>query len=189
MQSCAQAGSTEPNFREMHHLPKLRLLLGALVFFQAAEAAPRTDGTNEPSGSLLEYVDTRIGTDVWRKQSTLSNAERPHGFVYPGVGLPFAMTQWSPQPAENDIAYAWQHDRLQGFRATHYPNGAAMSEYGAFTIMPSVGTLKVDAAARASSYSHDSETAKPHYYAVNLDDYGIRAELTAEFRRRYPSDY
>ncbi len=191
MQSCAQAGSTEPNFREMHHLPKLRLLLGALVFFQAAEAAPRTDGTTEPSGSLLEYVDTRIGTDVWRKQSTLSNAERPHGFVYPGVGLPFAMTQWSPQTAENDIAYAWQHDRLQGFRATHYPNGAAMSEYGAFTIMPSVGTLKVDAAERASSYSHDSETAKPHYYAVNLDDYGIRAELTAAsksgfFRFTYP---
>lgn len=47
--------------------------------------------------NILCHVDTRIGTDLWKKESTLSNAERPHGFVYPGVGLPFAMTQWTPQ--------------------------------------------------------------------------------------------
>lgn len=175
----------------MRYLSKINLLLGSAALLLSSDAVAVTDGEKIPSGCLLDYVDTRIGTDVWQKKSTLSNAERPHGFVYPGVGMPFAMTQWSPQTAENDIAYAWQHEKIQGFRATHYPNGAAMSEYGAFTIMPSVGVLKSGADDRASGYSHDEETAKPHYYAVNLDDYGIRAELTGVskagyFRFTYP---
>lgn len=140
---------------------------------------------NSTYDDILRHVDTRIGTDLWKKESTLSNAERPHGFVYPGVGLPFAMTQWTPQTVKNDIAYSWQHERLQGFRATHYPNGAAMSEYGAFTVMPAVGELKVGAEDRASLFSHENEIAKPYYYAVRLEDYGIYAELTSAAKSGY----
>lgn len=170
---------------KMHFFTRSCALLAAAILFQGPGAKAQGNSDGAPAGSLLQYVDTRIGTDLWQKKSTLSNAERPHGFVYPGVGLPFAMTQWSAQTAENDIAYAWQHERIQGFRATHYPNGAAMSEYGAFTIMPSVGELKTDVSERASRYAHDGEIAKPHYYAVTLEDYGIRAELTGASKAGY----
>lgn len=85
----------------------------------------------------------------------------------------------------NDIAYLGQHERLQGFRATHYPNGAAMSEYGAFTVMPTGGELKVGVDERASQFSHDNEIAKPYYYGVKLDDYGIYAELTSAAKSGY----
>ena len=41
------------------------------------------------------------------------------------------------------------------------------------------GNVVIDADARASKFSHDAEVAKPHYYSVILDDYAIKAELTA----------
>ena len=127
---------------------------------------------------LVNYVDTRIGSQVWKGPSNLSTPEEPMGFVYPGVGLPNAMTQLSPQTARTDRCYFSSHPRIQGFRASHYPNGASMSEYGSFTFMPVTGELKVKAEERSSAYSNDNEIARPYYYAVDLDDYGIKAELT-----------
>lgn len=164
-----------------HNSTKICSLI-ALIMLPAASMSAQSISAQK---SVLDHVDTRIGTDPWRKKSTLSNAEHPHGYVYPGVGMPFAMTQWTPQTTENGIAYAWQHEKIQGFRASHYPNGAAMSEYGAFTIMPSAGDLKTAPEERSSRYSHDKEIAKPHYYSVLLDDYGIKAELTGVSRAGY----
>jgi len=48
--------------------------------------------------------------------------------------------------------------------------------------MPITGELKVYPEERASSFSHEKEIAKPDYYAVTLDDYNIRAEVTATTR-------
>lgn len=45
--------------------------------------------------------------------------------------------------------------------------------------MPMTGNVIIDADARASTFSHDHEVAKPHYYSVVLDDYGIKTEFTA----------
>jgi predicted alpha-1,2-mannosidase len=45
--------------------------------------------------------------------------------------------------------------------------------------MPATGTLEVEPAAFASTFSHATEEASPGYYAVTLDDSGVRAELTA----------
>ena len=134
---------------------------------------------NPASGSHLDYVEPRIGTDEWKKESTLSIVEKPRGHVHPGVGSTFAMTQWSPQTNLSDRPYFWYNPTLQGIRCTHYPNGAGMSEYGAFAIMPTVGELKILPEDRASSYRHENEIAKPHYYSVMLDDYGIKMEMTA----------
>ena len=135
--------------------------------------------------SNTDYVDTRIGTDKWQKESTLSTAERPSGYVYPGVGTLYPMTQWTPQTVEWDRPYFWNQPTIRGFRCSHYPNGASMSEYGAFTIMPSVGTFKLTPNERGSAYSHETEVARPYYYSVRLDAYDIKAELTAVSKSGY----
>lgn len=145
-----------------------------IIFAVAATMSCEKSSCND----LTKYVDTRIGTQAWTKGSTLSGPEEPSGFVYPGVGHPYAMIQFSPQTARTDRCYFSSQPYIQGFRASHYPNGAAMSEYCSFTVMPSTGALGERAHERESDYSHDNEIAKPYYYSVNLDRYRIKAELT-----------
>ena len=109
------------------------LLLSALCFFSCSEKGTQgTDGQRE----FADYVDTRIGAEAWKGKSTLSTPEEPKGFVYPGVGFTNPMVQLTPQTAKTDRPYYSSDPLLQGFRASHYPNGTAMSEYGAITIMP-----------------------------------------------------
>ena len=151
------------------------LLLSALCFFSCSEKGTQgTDGQRE----FADYVDTRIGAEAWKGKSTLSTPEEPKGFVYPGVGFTNPMVQLTPQTAKTDRPYYSSDPLLQGFRASHYPNGTAMSEYGAITIMPMVGELNGRPHERASKYSHDKEIAKPYYYSVMLENYNIQTELT-----------
>lgn len=130
--------------------------------------------------SPLDYVDTRIGTQPWDGEQTLSGPELPSGFVYPGVGLPNAMMQLSPETCLADRCYVSNQPQILGFRASHYPNGASMSEYGAFAFMPTIGSYAVRPHERGSSWSKDSEVARPYYYSVDLEDSGIKAELTGK---------
>jgi len=60
---------------------------------------------------------------------------------------------------------------------------------GGLLIMPTTGPLKLAQGPESGSpesfrsrYRHEAESASPGYYAVTLDDYGIRAELTATTR-------
>ena len=149
----------------------MALLVAGMVIFSLSHAS---SDDKDP----VDYVDTRIGTQVWKGQSTLSGPEEPRGFVYPGVGYPNAMVQLSPQTAKTDRCYFSDQPAIQGFRASHYPNGAAMSDYGTFTISPTVCKYQLRPHERASAYSHDKETATPYYYSVDLESSGIQAELT-----------
>lgn len=58
--------------------------------------------------------------------------------------------------------------------------------------MPVVGEVKFNPgtaenpdAGYRSRFSHDTEKAHPGYYSVLLDDYGVRAEMTATQRVGY----
>lgn len=158
---------------------KYKILLSLIAVPVIANSCASRIGTQVNNCNLLvNYVDTRIGSQVWKGPTNLSTPEEPMGFVYPGVGMPNAMVQLSPQTARTDRCYFSSHSRIQGFRASHYPNGASMSEYGSFTFMPSTGPLKVKAEERSSLYSNENEIARPYYYAVNLEDYDIKAEIT-----------
>lgn len=164
----------------------LKLIMAAAGMFLPLTSVCVTTIGKTAGKQPIDYVDTRIGTQRWSKTITVSQAEDPSGFVYPGVGEPFAMTEWTPQTSVVHMAhvpvqvpYWWDEGRMQGFRGTHYPNGAVMNDYGCLTIMPMTGTVYIDAKSRASAYRHDTEIAKPHYYAVTLDDYKIKAEITA----------
>lgn len=72
-----------------------------------------------------------------------------------------------------------------GFSHTHL-SGTGHSDLGDIMLMPTTGELHLTPGTAdnhlegyRSAYSHDTEVSKPGYYAVNLDDYGIKAELTA----------
>ena len=104
-----------------------------------------------------------------------------HGNTYPAVAAPFGMTFWTPRTGDNSgWIYQYSKDELRGFQATHQPS-PWMGDYGNFGIMPltdgpTKGKLPV------SKFSHDTETSKPYYYGVTLEDYDVKAEMTATTR-------
>ncbi|MBT8297871.1 MAG: GH92 family glycosyl hydrolase [Maribacter sp.] len=139
-----------------------------------------------PIQEYLGYVDTRVGTAASIADITVTEVEEPMGYVSPIVGNPSALTHWTPQTAKwtervitVPVPYWYDQEKIQGFRGTRYPNGAVVGDWGPMCIMPMTGNVVIDADTRASKFSHDNEIAKPHYYSVKLDDYDIKAELTA----------
>ena len=68
------------------------------------------------------------------------------GQTFPGVGVPFGMTQWTPQTQDGEAKcvapYYFKDDRIQGFRGTHSWSGSCTQDYGSVTIMPQTGPLK-----------------------------------------------
>lgn len=119
------------------------------------------------------------------------------GHTFPGAVVPFGMVQLSPdtriQPRAEayDWAAGYRHDdsSIVGFSHTHF-SGTGHSDLGDVLLMPVAGeTVKLErgdpdqpGSGYASRFRHDDERAEPGYYAVTLDDYAVRAELTATAR-------
>ncbi|MEG2805378.1 GH92 family glycosyl hydrolase [Stenotrophomonas sp.] len=118
------------------------------------------------------------------------------GHTYPGATVPFGMVQLSPdtriQPREK--AYGWaagyryDDSSIVGFSHTHF-SGTGHSDLGDILVMPFTGTPGLERgdpekprSGYASRFRHDDEKAEPGYYAVTLDDYKVRAELTTSAR-------
>jgi len=118
------------------------------------------------------------------------------GHTFPGATVPFGMIQLSPdtQIRPRKEAYGWaagyryDDSTIAGFSHTHF-SGTGHSDLGDVLLMPVAGEVKLergDASKPGSGYTsrfrHANEVAEPGYYAVTLDDYGVRAELTASPR-------
>jgi predicted alpha-1,2-mannosidase len=121
----------------------------------------------------VQWVNEYIGT---------SN----EGQTFPATGVPFAMTQWSPQTRAGNTKcvapYYFADHRIQGFRGSHFLSGSCTQDYGSITVMPVSGSLQVTPVERASSFDRSTEKATPYKYAVNLTDYDIHAEMTGTQR-------
>jgi predicted alpha-1,2-mannosidase len=108
------------------------------------------------------------------------------GQTFPAAGVPFAMTDWTPQTRDGEtkcIAPYYAGDtRLQGFRGSHFMSGSCTQDYGSLTVMPVSGPLKLAAQARASGFTHADEQAHPYGYSVDLESYGIHADVTGTVR-------
>ncbi|MDG3582657.1 GH92 family glycosyl hydrolase [Galbibacter sp. CMA-7] len=152
------------------------------------------NGTSETKNfdekDLVQYVDPMIGTAKM-------------GHTYPGATVPFGSIQLSPDtdtiPYGVDGHYnpdvyrycaGYQYDdpTIVGFSHTHF-SGTGHSDLGDFLIMPTTGELQMNPGTETnpdsgyrSRFSHDKEDAEPAYYSVILDDYNIKAELTATTR-------
>ncbi|WP_263408953.1 GH92 family glycosyl hydrolase [Terriglobus tenax] len=118
------------------------------------------------------------------------------GQTYPAAGMPFGMTQWTPQTRDGEtkcIAPYYAADtRIQGFRGSHFLTGSCTQDYGSVTIMPLLSAEKLDPAGRSSSFSHEKEQSHPYEYSVDLLESGIHVDLTGTersglMRFRYPA--
>ena len=138
----------------------------------------------------VDYVNPMIGTDGM-------------GHTFPGACAPFGIVQLSPDtdtiPHNIDGKYQKQvyeycagyqyHDKtIVGFSHTHF-SGTGHSDLGDILIMPTTGELKLNPGTEdnpdsgyRSRFSHDTEKSMPGYYEVMLDDYNIKAQLTATQR-------
>jgi predicted alpha-1,2-mannosidase len=107
------------------------------------------------------------------------------GQTFPATGVPFAMTQWTPQTRAGETKcvapYYIADTRIQGFRGSHFLSGSCAQDYGSFTLMPLLDPVHLDAAGRSASFSRETEVAHPYLYRVDLDT-GIRAEITGSAR-------
>jgi predicted alpha-1,2-mannosidase len=112
-------------------------------------------------------------------QGTLSDYNLSHGNTYPAISMPFGMNCWTPQTGKihSGWLYSYNDGKIWGFRQTHQPS-PWINDYGCFSIMPFAGKIVRSEDERASSFSHERETAFPHYYKVWLDDYSILTEMT-----------
>jgi len=123
------------------------------------------------------------------------------GNTYPGAQIPFGGIQISPDTDNDDYdvasGYKYDHKTLMGFSLTHL-SGTGIPDLGDFLFRPGIGKLKFVPGTADNyqqgyrfKYSHDKEWATPNYYAVDLIDEGVKAEMTSGvrsgiFRFSYP---
>ncbi|NOU59076.1 GH92 family glycosyl hydrolase [Marinifilum caeruleilacunae] len=150
-----------------------------LIILFVAFVVPKLFAQNK---QLIQFVDPMIGTDG-------------HAHTFPGATLPFGMVQLSPS---NDFkawdwcsGYHYSDSILKGFAHTHI-SGAGLAGLGDILLMPTLGETKIIAGTEEdpesgfrSRFSHKKEEASPGYYAVVLDDYNVKVELTCSPRVGY----
>jgi len=162
-----------------------------------------TFGCNTNADTKERLIKNTVTTDYTSYVNPFIGTSKM-GHVFPGATSPFGMVQLSPQTNfevmfQNDGNYnketyeycaGYQHrdSTIIGFAHTNF-SGTGHSDLGDLLIMPIVGDLVVDPIKSKegekgfySTFSHDKEEASPGYYKVDLDSYGIKAELTATDR-------
>lgn len=154
-----------------------------LLLSMAALAGLFHGGVYAQAPDLLRYVQPLSGTAASTTASSQKHGSGTESYAntIPAVGLPFGMTQWTPQTntTENKCfpPYTYRDTQLTGFRGTHWLSGSCTQDYGSFTIMPITGHLTAD---YATTFSHDDEVSTPAYYKLKLP--GVSTEITATAR-------
>ncbi len=118
-----------------------------------------------------------------------------HGHTHPAAVVPHGMVQPGPDTRwyqwDACSGYHYSDTTINGFAYTRL-SGTGCADLGDFLIMPTSGAQQTaydvtpgdghQQMPWASTFSHQDETATPGYYAVTLQRYGIRAEMTATER-------
>ena len=166
------------------------LILGLFLLVIIFGCVSKSTESVVESKNFIKYVNPMIGTSKM-------------GHVYPGATAPFGMVQLSPQTNfevmfkegkynkstyEYCAGYQYKDTTIIGFAHTNF-SGTGHSDLGDLLIMPTVGNLvldpiKTDAGEKGfySTFSHQKEKSEAGYYKVDLEDYKIKAELTASER-------
>ena len=166
---------------------RLTALLGLGLGLLTALTLPaqRKQSLPTPRTLLAQRVNTLIGTD-WV------------GNVYPGASAPFGMVQLSPDNGRAGwdyiAGYFYPDSTIAGFSHTHLSGTGAGDLYDISflpitlpalddRLAPSTSQTKEQAPIGIHArFSHQTEVAQAGYYAVTLEPYKIRVELTATDR-------
>jgi predicted alpha-1,2-mannosidase len=120
------------------------------------------------SQRFTQYVNPYVGT-------------AGHAHVFLGASVPFGAVQLGPDNVFRGwdwcSGYNYTDSIIRGFSHTHL-SGTGMPDLGDVLIMPFTGQVNNP----TSHFSHSKEKVQPGYYAVTLDDYHIRVQLTATER-------
>jgi predicted alpha-1,2-mannosidase len=126
----------------------------------------------------VDYANPMIGTSESR------------WMLNPGASMPFGMVQLSPDNQSTDwkAGYEYTLSSISGFSHIHPWTMAGLS------VMPTVGMLNPkiyppdapsttgQTAGHRSRINKSTEQASPGYYAADLINYGIKAEITSTTR-------
>lgn len=168
----------------------LIVFFAAFILVSPATLQAQAAGSQDP----VAAVDPFIGTGE-------------EGHTFPGATSPFGMVQLSPdtqirhfrQSYKWAAGYRYEDTTILGFSHTHF-SGAGHSDLGDFLLQPVAGEVRLEPgeidppdSGYRSRFRHETEKAEPGYYAVTLDDYKVRVELTATprvgvHRYTFPSD-
>lgn len=136
-------------------------------------------GSSSFAQDLLKYVNPNIGTAHSR------------WFFYTPAAVPYGMAKLAPstngsygnEQGWEAVGYDTRHTSIEGFVNFHE------WQVGGISFMPTAGKLKTvpglldkEASGYRSSFDRNSEIAQPGYYSVLLDEFKIKAELTATKR-------
>jgi len=154
--------------------------LGSLLLFSL--------GLSLKAQDVVQYVQPLAGTAASTTSAALKHGSGTelNANTIPAVGLPFGMTQFSPETRKSETKclppYLYKDSVLTGIRATHWLSGSCTQDYGSFTIMPMMGSLKTKPEEYGAVFSHEQEITSPNYYKVSLPKYQLDVELTATLR-------
>lgn len=144
----------------------------------AAGLAAAPAATAAPSVGPVDYVDPFIG-------ALTTSPDSACGKTFPGATTPFGLVQLSPDTVsggDNGSGYSWDMGTIEGFSFLHLSGIGCYGDLGNIQVMPQTGALQVGRDAAKSPYRKENEHASAGYYAVELDRYRVRAELTAAAR-------
>lgn len=154
----------------------INLCLLALVLLSSCEGNKK---------SLTDYANPFLGTATLWEQEDLGYVRQQKSRTwgaetFPGSSLPNAMVQLSPVTQfhsgagyqyEDTVIYGFSHTAKGHWNLLHVP------------MLPVVD--EVNPSDFCSKFSHDNEQARPGYYQVYLERYGVNAELTSTLRCAY----
>ena len=128
------------------------------------------------------YVNPFIGTQT-DETGALS------GSTFPGATMPQGMVQLSPETEQMVTwdpccGYDYNKDKIYGFTHTHL-SGTGCTDLIDVSLMPvstDVTPEQLKAADFSQHFTHEAEAARPGYYMVDLQESGIKVELSATTR-------
>jgi predicted alpha-1,2-mannosidase len=159
---------------------KLNFISTALILLLFVSCNTPKQQPEAKAERLTDFVDPFIGTDY-------------HGHTYPGAAFPFGQVQLSPDNGTQGwdwcSGYHYSDSTIAGFSHLHL-SGTGIGDLADISFLPVTskvtfkdGEKNMDFVYRyAGKYSHEQEEATPGYYAVNMKNSGIKAELTVTER-------
>ncbi len=137
---------------------------------------------NKPK-QLTDRVNPFLGTEtLWDSvELGYKPTHRAWGAeVFPGSSLPMAMVQVSPVTMfRSGAGYQYEDTLILGFSHTNKGHW----DLNHIPILPVRGKVFIDD--YGSKFSHERESARPAYYSVYLERYGVEVELTSTLRSAY----